>query len=127
MSLLNFLFSNRLSQEEKNNIEYVRDFILQEIKQTTLMADKVRVKLPKEILVSVVYLQIFASYLKKKKFKNLEQSWKFMNDIKGIIEKSFYVTNYIDTRVDKPTPPVVAPAADAREKTKSVNNGQLQK
>lgn len=94
--MLNFLFPKRLSQEEKNNIEYVRGIILGDIKKVTILAEKYRVKLGKEILMSVVYLQIFAAYLKQKKFKNLEQAWQFMNDIKGIIEKVFYVSNYIE-------------------------------
>lgn len=98
MNLLNFLFSKRLTLEEKNNIEYVKDILLNDIKKATLQAEKFRSKLPKEVLISVVYLQIFAAYLKQKKFKNLEQAWQYMNDIKGIIEKVFYVNNYI-TRV----------------------------
>ena len=95
MSLLNFLFPKKLSVQGKNNIDYIRGILLDDIKKTTIQAEKFRVKLPKEVLMSVSYIQIFAEYLEAEKFKTVKQAWQFMNDIKGIIEKVFYVSNYI--------------------------------
>ena len=84
-----------ITQEQTQDIEFCRKKISAEIKKIEINSDKFTGKLSQEVLVSIVYLKIFSAYLQEKKFENLEESWRFMNDIKGIIEKVFYVNQYL--------------------------------
>lgn len=89
------LFPPKLSKEEAEDIEFCRKMIMAEIKKVTARSYKVKDKLGPEIITSLIYLKIFASWLSVKTFRNIEEAWQYMNDIKGIIEKVFYISNYV--------------------------------
>lgn len=93
--LLGLIQSTKLSQEEFEDIEFCKKMILDEIQKVTVRSYKVKIRLSKEVLTSLIYLKIFASYLKTKKFRNVEEAWRFMNDLKGITEKVFYISNFV--------------------------------
>lgn len=90
-----------LSQEQIEHIEYCRKNIISEIQKTVLNADKFQSILTLEGLIPIIYLKTCYSYLQEKKFENLEESWRFMNEIKGIFEKISFVNHYI-LRLQKP-------------------------
>lgn len=103
--MLQFLFGTSLTQEEKNDIQYCKDVLITDIEKISEKASKLK-KLDQEIKISIIFLKIFSSYLKNKKFRNIESAWKFMNDIKGIIEKVLYVKHYL-ARVQESIKPVI--------------------
>lgn len=81
--------------EQNQDIEYVKASLISEIEKVTTNSIPLKEQLTHEVLISIVYLKIFSAYLQEKKFENLEEAWKFMNDIKGIIEKIFYVNHFL--------------------------------
>lgn len=85
-----------LTEEQSQDIEFCRDNIISEISSVLVNSDKLKHLLTKEVMISVVYLRIFSAYLQEKKFDNLEEAWRFMNDLKGIIEKVFYIAHYFE-------------------------------
>lgn len=84
-----------LTEEQKNEIEFAQTIYIQQVKECTDNADKIKHHLTNEVLLSVSYLKMFRWWLEAQKFDNLEHAWRFMNDIRGIIEKIFYVNQYI--------------------------------
>lgn len=88
-----------MTEEQTKDIEYVKGSLILEIDNVVINSDKVKSELTREVLISIIYLKIFSAHLKEKRFDNLEEAWRFMNDIRGIIEKVFYVSNYLGTRI----------------------------
>lgn len=86
-----------LTEEQSADIEFCKKLVLSQINKIKEDSEKVKDKLISEVLLSIIFLKIFAAYLEEKKFENLEKAWRFLNDdIKGIIEKCFYVTHYLE-------------------------------
>lgn len=84
-----------MTEENTKDIEYIKNGLLDEISKMKGRAATLK-GLPREVMISVIYLKIFSAYLSEKKFESIEEAWKFMNDIKGIIDKIFYVNHYLD-------------------------------
>lgn len=84
-----------ITEEKDNDIQYCRNMIIDEIKKMVVNTDAVKSQLSPEVLISIVYLKKFSSYLQDKKFETIDESWKFMQDLNGIVEKIFYVNNYL--------------------------------
>lgn len=84
-----------LTQAQTEDLEYCKKILLLEIDKITQSAEPLKARLTSEVLISLIYLKTFSAYIQEKQFDNLEDSWKFMNDIKGIIEKTFYVKHYV--------------------------------
>ena len=84
-----------ITEEQTKDIEFCKTMLTKEIEKIKINSDSIKEKLTQEVLVSIIYLKIFSDYLQEKKFENLEEAWRFMNDIKGIIEKTFYVNEYL--------------------------------
>lgn len=93
--MLKYLFPQKISAEQKKDIQYCKDILISEIDKVTTASDKFKDKLGSEIIMSLIYLKIFSSYLQQKKFKTIEEAWIFVNDSRTIIEKVFYVNNYL--------------------------------
>ena len=85
-----------LTTEQNKDIDFCQKVLLGIVSKAVEDAEKVKSSLSAEGLVSMVYLKIFAACLKEQKFENLEEAWRYMNDIRGIIEKVWYVSSYID-------------------------------
>lgn len=98
---MRFLFnlfnrSRKLSEAEKKDIEFVKNTLITEIKKVQKNSDKLKERLDDETLMSVIHLNFFSAWLQQKKFKTLKEVWDFLNkDEKGIIQKIFYVGNYL--------------------------------
>lgn len=84
-----------LNEEQIKDIEFCKKTFIQEINTIAIDSAKIKIKLEREYLISVIYLKTFSAYLQELKIENVEQAWKFMNDIKGITEKITYVQHYI--------------------------------
>lgn len=90
------LTTTPITEEQTKDIDFCKKTIQGFISKMFEDANKVKVNLSAEVWVSVVYLKIFSAYLEKQNFQTLEEAWRFMNDIKGIIDKVWYVYSYID-------------------------------
>ena len=84
-----------ITEEQSKNVAFCKNYLMEEIRKVVTNSNNFRDSLTGDIIVSIVYLDIFSSYLQDKKFDNLEEAWRFMQDIKGIIEKVSYVNNYL--------------------------------
>lgn len=87
-----------LTKEQLQDLNYCKDTLLTELKKLVWLVTKLKDKIHKdapEIMIAVIHLKMFADLLQKKKFKNVEQGWEFMNNLKGIVEKMSYVNNYL--------------------------------
>lgn len=85
-----------LTEEQTKDLEFCRDLLLDDIKKTVAESEAIKAKLTSEVLISLVYLKIFSAFMQEKgEFTSIEESWKFMNDIKTVIEKVYYVQHYI--------------------------------
>lgn len=84
-----------LTEQQTSDIAYVKKHLIEKISEVSVDYDILKEYLTHEVAISIVYLRIFSAYLEEQKFGTLEEAWRFMNDIKGIIEKLFYVSNYI--------------------------------
>lgn len=84
-----------ITKEENEKIEYCRKMIIDEIQKMVINTEFFKQHLTPEVKISVIHLEIFSSYLKPKKFDTIEESWRFMEDLNGIIEKVFYVNNFL--------------------------------
>lgn len=85
-----------ITEEQLRDIEFVKKAILEAAKKTQEKSEQLRQQLTSEVMISVVYIKFFSAYLQEKKFETLEDAWRFMNDVKGIIEKVFYVNHYLE-------------------------------
>lgn len=86
-----------MNENLKKDIEYVKGILIPKIKSVTESTERLKQKLTAEVLMSAVHLRIFSAYLEQKEFVNVEDSWRFMNDdVKGVVEKIFYITHYLD-------------------------------
>lgn len=84
-----------MTEEQTSDVEFVKQALIAKISDVVALSAKLKDKLITEVIISIVYLKIFSAYLQEKKFDNLEEAWRFMNDTKGIIDKVFYVDNYM--------------------------------
>lgn len=84
-----------LTQEQNEDLDYCKKILTSEIDAVINNSEPFKARLSSEILISIIYLKTFSSYIQKQQFDNINEAWKFMNDIKGIIEKAFYVKHYI--------------------------------
>lgn len=84
-----------ITEEQNRDIEFCKKILIDEIVKIVSLSDKLKEKLTSEVLMSVVYLKIFSAYTQEKKIETLEESFNFMNSIKGVIEKIFYVNQYL--------------------------------
>lgn len=85
-----------LTADQTRDIEYIKKTLIKKIDQMVVDSDKIMDKLTPEVYMSVIYLKIFSAYLQEQNFTSLEEAWKFMNDIKGIIDKTYYVNFYLE-------------------------------
>lgn len=85
-----------ITENQTKKLEYIKNILTSRIKRIILDADALKDKLAEEVNISLVYLEIFSDWLQEKKFETIEEAMRFMNDIKGIIEKIFYVDNYLN-------------------------------
>lgn len=84
-----------LTQDLIQEIEYCKKTISADIEDILKASDIIKNQLTKEVLISLSYVRIFSAYMNNKKFENIDEAWIFMNDIKGITEKIFYINHYI--------------------------------
>ena len=84
-----------ITEKQLQRMEFCKKVLSGQIDTMIINSDKVKNKLTDEVLMSIAYLETFYDYLKEKNFENTADCWKFMNDIKGVIEKIFYVDNYL--------------------------------
>lgn len=111
-----------LTKEQLQDIDYAKKTLLTELHKLVFIALKVRDKIHKdapEIMIAVIHLKFFGDHLQKKKFRNIEEAWDFMNNLKGIVEKMSYVNNYLK-RVTLPTAPSSGKEKDQGSPDKSV-------
>lgn len=97
-----------ITEEQTQDIEYCKKTLINEVEKINIISDKLKEHLTHEILISIIYLKIFSAYLQEKKFENLEEAWRFMNDMKTIIEKIFYVNSYLLRKKESLKAPVNA-------------------
>lgn len=84
-----------MTDEQKKDVNDVKEMLIKKISDIVEVSNKIPNGINQEAVISITYLKIFSAYLKEKKFESLEDAWKFMKDIKGIIEKCFYVNHYL--------------------------------
>lgn len=87
-----------ITEEQKQDVDYCAKLLIEEVSKIVINSQAINKPLIPEVRMSIIYLKIFSAYLQEKKFESLEEAWRFMNDIKGIIEKIFYVNHYL-TRI----------------------------
>ena len=83
-----------ITEDLKKEIQLCKDLFISEIEKIKINSDKFKDRITPDVLIPVVYLKIFSAYLSEKNFENLEDAWRLMGDIKGIIEKISYVNSY---------------------------------
>lgn len=83
-----------LTEDQTRDIDFCKNFLIKEISHIEEDYEKLKDKLTGETMVSIIYLKIFSAYTKEQKITTLEESFKFMNDMKGIVEKISYVNSY---------------------------------
>lgn len=96
--IFNIFIPVTLTKEQLQDIEYVKKTLLTELHKLVFIALKVRDKIHKdapEIMIAVIHLKFFGDHLQKRKFRNIEDAWDFMNNLKGIVDKMSYVNNYL--------------------------------
>lgn len=91
---------NYFTEEHIRDIEFVKTTLINVIKRTQEKSEKLQEHITSEVMISIIYIKIFSSYLQTKKFGTLEEAWRFMNDVKGVIEKVFYIEHYL-SRVEE--------------------------
>lgn len=89
-----------MNEQQAKKVEFVRETLISKISEVVATSERLNGKLITEVLISITYLEIFSEYLKKQKFESIEDAWRFMGDIKGIIEKVFYVDNYMQRVIE---------------------------
>lgn len=82
-----------LSEDQLKDIELYKKIILYEIQQVVTNSDKIKDRLLHENIMAIIYLKIFYAYLQERKFENIEEAWRFMNDARGVIDKILYVNH----------------------------------
>ena len=84
-----------LTTEQTQEIDFCKKTLMGFISTILKDADSIKSELSAEVLITIVYLKIFSAYLEKQQFESLEEAWRFMNDIRGIIDKIWYVDGFI--------------------------------
>lgn len=85
-----------ITEARIKELEFVKNLLLKDIEKTVAAADTIKDKLTSEVLISLTYLNMFSDHIKERPtFSTVEDGWKFMNDIKTVIEKVYYVSHYI--------------------------------
>lgn len=85
-----------MTPEQSKDLEFYKNLLITEIKKIETNSDKFKGHLPQDVLMSIIYMKISSAYLQEKKFENIEQAWTFVNDMRGIIDKISYVSNYLN-------------------------------
>lgn len=89
-----------LTEEQSNDIEFCRTFIIAKIKNIVETADKIKEHISPEVMVSIIHIKILSDYLKDKKFESIEEVWVFMrDDMKSIVEKISYAGHNLTNRI----------------------------
>lgn len=82
-----------MTEEQIQDISFCKKTMITLIEEIIINADKVKSEITQEVWVSIIYLKFFSVWVPTQKIDTIDESWKFMNDIKGIVEKIFYVSN----------------------------------
>lgn len=82
-----------ITEDLKKEVELCKSLFISEIEKIKTNSDKLKDHIKPDVLIPIVYLKIFSAWLTEKNFENLEDAWRLMNDIKGIIEKISYVNS----------------------------------
>lgn len=82
-----------ITEEDEKEVELCKSILIVEIEKIKINSDKLKDYIKPDVMIPISYLKIFHSYLNEKRFENIEDAWRFMNDIRGIIEKISYVNS----------------------------------
>lgn len=82
-----------ITEEQRNDAEFCKNLLIAEIEKVRINAGLLKDHIEPDAMIPIIYLKMFSAYLSEKKFESLEDAWRFMVDIKGIIEKISYVNS----------------------------------
>lgn len=80
-----------MTDPQNKQVHICKTILTQEIDKIKIHADKLKDYIKPDASIPIAYLVIFSDYIKEKKIDDLEEAFKFMKEIGGIIEKINYV------------------------------------